>query len=196
MFIERFTGKERDAETGLDYFGARYFSAAQGRFAGPDPLMLSVERLLDPQGLNLYSYTRNRPTMAIDDGGLATIIVLVGANQHARIYHVANSGVVKAYDGLARGTSRDRSIENGDTPFGKYQVIKTGLGKLGKSYGTGTIDLEWEFGQEAKRDLDKIAINGGGDSKLVLNPYADEQRLINAFGCVRMRNKAERCTND
>lgn len=28
----RFTGKERDAETGLDYFGARYFSGAQGRF--------------------------------------------------------------------------------------------------------------------------------------------------------------------
>src|SRR6202171_602822 len=31
-----FTGKERDAETGLDYFGARYMSSAQGRFAGPD----------------------------------------------------------------------------------------------------------------------------------------------------------------
>ena len=31
-----FTGKERDAETGLDYFGARYMSAAQGRFTSPD----------------------------------------------------------------------------------------------------------------------------------------------------------------
>jgi len=30
----KFTGKERDAETGLDYFGARYFSGAQGRFTG------------------------------------------------------------------------------------------------------------------------------------------------------------------
>jgi RHS repeat-associated protein len=30
------TGKERDAETGLDYFGARYFSGAQGRFSSPD----------------------------------------------------------------------------------------------------------------------------------------------------------------
>ncbi len=34
----RFTGKERDAETGLDYFGARYMSSAQGRFTSPDPL--------------------------------------------------------------------------------------------------------------------------------------------------------------
>ncbi|MEO8660108.1 MAG: RHS repeat-associated core domain-containing protein, partial [Bryobacteraceae bacterium] len=33
-----FTGKERDAETGLDYFGARYFSGAQGRFTTPDPI--------------------------------------------------------------------------------------------------------------------------------------------------------------
>jgi hypothetical protein len=31
------TGKERDNETGLDYFGARYFSGAQGRFTSPDP---------------------------------------------------------------------------------------------------------------------------------------------------------------
>jgi RHS repeat-associated protein len=34
---QKFTGKERDAETGLDYFGARYYSGAQGRFGTPDP---------------------------------------------------------------------------------------------------------------------------------------------------------------
>jgi RHS repeat-associated protein len=32
IFMSQFTGKERDAETGLDYFGARYYSGAQGRF--------------------------------------------------------------------------------------------------------------------------------------------------------------------
>lgn len=35
---QRFTGKERDAETGLDCFGARYFSGAQGRFTSVDPV--------------------------------------------------------------------------------------------------------------------------------------------------------------
>ena len=34
---QKFTGKERDVETGLDYFEARYFSSSQGRFTGPDP---------------------------------------------------------------------------------------------------------------------------------------------------------------
>jgi RHS repeat-associated protein len=46
---QQFAGKERDAETGLDYFTARYMSSAQGRFMSPDPLGGS---LLDPQTLN------------------------------------------------------------------------------------------------------------------------------------------------
>ena len=37
----RFTGKERDAETGLDYFGARYMSSAQGRWTSPDLVNLN-----------------------------------------------------------------------------------------------------------------------------------------------------------
>ena len=54
-----YTGKERDAETGLDFFGARYFSAAQGRFTSPDwsavPQPIPYADLGDPQTLNLYS---------------------------------------------------------------------------------------------------------------------------------------------
>ena len=42
---QRYTGKERDAETGLDYFGARYFSSAQGRFTTPDPVFMTRERM-------------------------------------------------------------------------------------------------------------------------------------------------------
>ena len=44
----KFTGKERDAESGLDYFGARYFGSALGRFTSPDPLMASAHAS-DPQ---------------------------------------------------------------------------------------------------------------------------------------------------
>ncbi len=48
-----FTGQERDVEvdSGLDYFGARYMSAAQGRFTTPDPLMASA-KASDPQSWN------------------------------------------------------------------------------------------------------------------------------------------------
>jgi RHS repeat-associated protein len=63
-----YTGKERDGETGLDYFGARYMSAAQGRFTGPDPLARSASPPL-PQTWNRYSYALNNPLKYIDPDG-------------------------------------------------------------------------------------------------------------------------------
>ncbi len=64
----QFTGKERDAESGLDYFGARYLSSAQGRFTSVDPSMLSVA-LRNPQSWNRYSYTLNNPVRYVDPSG-------------------------------------------------------------------------------------------------------------------------------
>ena len=68
-FGYKFTGKERDAETGLDYFGARYLSSAQGRFTSPDPVMSAPERLRDPQQFNRYAYARNNPLRFLDPTG-------------------------------------------------------------------------------------------------------------------------------
>jgi RHS repeat-associated protein len=67
--VVRFTGKERDGETGLDYFGARYMSGAQGRFTSPDPL-LSSGRPWDPQSWNRYAYVLNNPLRYTDPLGL------------------------------------------------------------------------------------------------------------------------------
>ena len=73
----KFTGKERDAETGLDFFEARYNSSAQGRFMSPDPLVvqrlpseLFLAHLGDPQGWNKYAYVANRPLNRTDPTGL------------------------------------------------------------------------------------------------------------------------------
>jgi RHS repeat-associated protein len=65
----RFTGKERDTETTLDFFGARYLSSAQGRFASPDPL-LNSGRPWQPQSWNRYAYTLNNPLKYVDPDGL------------------------------------------------------------------------------------------------------------------------------
>jgi RHS repeat-associated protein len=64
----KFTSKERDAETGLDYFGARYMSAAQGRFTSPDG-PFNDQDPADPQSWNLYSYVRNNPLINTDPTG-------------------------------------------------------------------------------------------------------------------------------
>jgi RHS repeat-associated protein len=62
-----FTSKERDSESGLDNFEARYFGSSLGRFMSPDPLAGHVE---DPQTLNRYTYVRNNPLNLTDPTGL------------------------------------------------------------------------------------------------------------------------------
>ena len=64
---QKFTGKERDSESGLDYFGARFYGSALGRFTSPDPLGGHYE---DPQTLNKYAYVRNNPLTLTDPTGL------------------------------------------------------------------------------------------------------------------------------
>jgi RHS repeat-associated protein len=64
----RSSGKERDAETGLDYFAARYYSATLGRFASADPSPMGIS-LTDPQSWNRYAYVQNRALNYIDHNG-------------------------------------------------------------------------------------------------------------------------------
>jgi RHS repeat-associated protein len=65
---EGFTTKERDAESGLDYFGARYYMAAFGRWSSPDPL---VDKYI---AWSPYNYTLNNPIASVDPLGLETIV--------------------------------------------------------------------------------------------------------------------------
>jgi RHS repeat-associated protein len=61
----KFTAKERDAESGLDYFGARYYGPSMGRFMSPDPMTISRSPG-DPQTWNKYSYAFNKPLTMVD----------------------------------------------------------------------------------------------------------------------------------
>jgi RHS repeat-associated protein len=63
----RFTGHERDNDTGLDYMMARYYGAALGRFLSVDPE--SDSTLLDPQSWNQFAYVRNNPIAFVDPHG-------------------------------------------------------------------------------------------------------------------------------
>ena len=58
----RFTGKERDEESGLNYHGARYYAPGLARWMSPDP-----KGLVD--GVNLYGYVRSNPLNLVDPGG-------------------------------------------------------------------------------------------------------------------------------
>jgi RHS repeat-associated protein len=66
---QKFTGKERDNETSLDYFLARYYSSTQGRFTSPD-IPFADQSEGDPQSWNLYAYVGNNPLKYIDPFGM------------------------------------------------------------------------------------------------------------------------------
>jgi RHS repeat-associated protein len=69
---QKFTQKERDSESNLDYFMARHYQSAQGRFISPDPLLASG-RPANPQTWNRYAYVLNNPLRFIDPNGLVEV---------------------------------------------------------------------------------------------------------------------------
>ncbi len=93
-----YTGKERDTESGNDYFGARYYTSTMGRFLSPDPIIMNSLRLINPQRWNKYSYAINNPVVYDDPSGkdaalvtFTTGIPLVG---HDGILSVHSDGSV------------------------------------------------------------------------------------------------------
>jgi RHS repeat-associated protein len=113
----KFTGKERDSETALDYFGARYYSSALGRFITSDwaakATAVPYAEFADPQSLNLYTYVRDIPTTRFDADG------------HE--------------DGKSLGDKLwDRMSERNAEFFGRlpFEVLSTGL-KIIRALGSG-----------------------------------------------------------
>ena len=82
----RFVGKEKDDETELDYFGARYLSVEAGRFLAVDPVravdefsgQINSTILANPQRLNVYAYSLNNPYRYVDPDGRAVWGVNLG----------------------------------------------------------------------------------------------------------------------
>jgi RHS repeat-associated protein len=66
---QKFTGQERDSETGMDFFHARYFGAALGRFTSPDPANAGAD-ITNPQSWNAYGYVLGNPLALVDPSGL------------------------------------------------------------------------------------------------------------------------------
>ncbi len=107
----RYTGKERDTESGLDYFGARYYGSSMGRFMSPDPSSLEFADPSNPQSLNLYSYAQNNPLTNVDPTGLDCVY-----------YNDAGSGV----ESIDRNSSSGECGSNGgDYVNGRIQSIQT-----------------------------------------------------------------------
>jgi RHS repeat-associated protein len=132
---QKFTSKERDNETGLDYFGARYYGSTQGRFTSPDPFSVILLRqsspndktaaafmqfIGDPRRWNRYAYAVNSPLVFTDTTGLDIMIIENHSTKGNAIGHTAiavtGHGVYSAGNGQA-----------GDRRDGKNNIIGGGV---------------------------------------------------------------------
>ena len=101
-----FTGKQRDYESNLDFFDARYFGGGNnlGRFMTPDPAGQRATNPSDPQTWNMYVYVRNNPTTLTDTTGLDFYL---SCQQES-----STCGHVDGYKGLFQGSTGDNGQFN------------------------------------------------------------------------------------
>ena len=134
----RFTGKERDAESGLDNFGARYDASSMGRFMTPDPLMASA-KVWDPQTWNRYAYALNNPLKYVDPTGMNEVT----AAQCAQDKNCVSVNVNVIYDKNANDGKGLTDKQKSDFEKGQLQSAKDQYGNadihLNVSYTAGAL---------------------------------------------------------
>ena len=147
----KFTGKERDSETQLDYFGARFYSNLAGRFITPDwaakATAVPYAEFADPQSLNLYSYAGNDPLSRVDIDGhcakgfnwLCNLGQRIGNGVTGYGWHTnkqVDDIVAKTQEGLKNVPGAGDIAEN----LTRKQIYKLGTGKGTKH--DGVIDFK------------------------------------------------------
>jgi RHS repeat-associated protein len=140
----QFTGKERDSESGLDNFGARFDSSSIGRFMSPDwdskPQAIPYADLANPQTFNLYSYVLNNPLSKTDPNGHDWFYADKKWQwQKGHTFHDANGNATKdkGYAGLlvaqATGTNKQGATTYSLTLYDQNKVVATGTGFSGNN---------------------------------------------------------------
>jgi RHS repeat-associated protein len=169
----RYTGKERDTESGNDYFLARYYSSSTGRFLSPDwsakEEPVPYAKLDNPQTLNLYSYVQNNPLSRVDaDGHVAGVddaaIILTGAA-------IGGAAVIAYYEHTPAG---QRSIQGAGEAVS--HAVSSGFATV-KSWFSSSSASHVQAGQ---KDADFVVTPGG--TVVATDPGRVRDSLSNAPG--------------
>lgn len=150
---QKFTGYEKDNETGLDFAQARYYGNSNGRFTSPDPL-LSSGNIFNSQSWNRYIYSSNNPINNIDPTGLFVFGASLGGNKTDAMLDAEagdNKKAIKKVEEIKRKRQLFRDAFNeANKASNSMDDISRGL----KAYGTEGIDngVTVEFGEPANAD--------------------------------------------
>ncbi len=156
----KFTGQERDTESGLDYFIARHYTSNLGRFLQPDPMSMAGKLLENPQDLNLYTYTINNPLRYQDPDGRDWKDVLAGAAQGAANFAVSTaSGIVYSASamspvGLVTGAQRDLAV-------GVVQSVATAGSAYANDGVSGVTNQVLDQGEQGAMSIVTEAVGTG-----------------------------------
>jgi RHS repeat-associated protein len=173
----RYTGKERDAESGNDYFGARYYSSSMGRYMSPDwsknPTGVPYADLHNPQTLNLYSYVQNNPLSSFDDDGHATIEVkynpLALGSNHSFIVITDRDGtqtVFRAGPSVSAGTGWITPATGGSASQSSTPTSSQSDSSNSSSPGAGTTANGNPYGQLVSQQESPTDPNGDNMSTI------------------------------
>jgi RHS repeat-associated protein len=157
---QKFTSKERDSESGLDYFLARYYSSAHGRFTSPDEFTGGPDEvfgfaatasgnptfyadIVDPQTLNKYQYCLNNPFKYIDPDG----------HQEKSLTQRLKESLQALFEAKGGGRFHDSDNNAQDNPTDPYNKV----------YGRGTpqqahenVNKGWDQAAYAYDQLAKL----------------------------------------
>ncbi len=140
-----FTQKERDTESGNDYFFARYYTSALGRFTTPDwsakVVPVPYAAMGDPQSLNLYAYVRNNPLAGVDEDGHCDGWACQEAMQSAAEKQLDMQAQENAKQDAQKKAQAQNAASSGTTEGTPFKPIQTGGTTV-----TGTFDAFGSIG--------------------------------------------------
>jgi RHS repeat-associated protein len=172
----KFTGKERDSESGLDHFQFRNYSSQYGRWMIPDPAGMMAVDLQNPQTLNRYAYVRNNPLSFTDPLGLdCAYLNNSGTDIENRDQQSTSTECGKTGGYWVQGTLTDIKI-NADQ--GKVDLTGTNNGQdtTSASYQDTSANVG-EYNNTTLNPFDHIALGFPGETPFGQNPRSDSQFL-------------------
>ncbi|KWV56560.1 hypothetical protein AS026_33940 [Rhizobium altiplani] len=163
----RFTGKERDEESGLYYSGARYYAPWLARWTSCDPIGLG-------DGPNIYIYARCRPVILIDPGGTESVDPRQqkynAALQQARArgFAATHGGAFQSYQlkgGPKGGAKGAGSGKGGGASTPAHQGVKGGTADSGGAEAKGTDPVDRPGDPAGTADVSQPGTTKGGEGK-------------------------------
>jgi RHS repeat-associated protein len=189
----KFTGKERDSESGLDYFGARHYGSSLGRFLQADPFTVTPGRIVDPQQFNLYAYVRNNPLRHIDPTGMLIDDSQLSDKDKKKWQQVQNVANQKDQNGnylhpelqkitsSLQSDSRTFVLQNSKLDAGTAGVFTiTNMTADGKDFTKATLQLDFKQIQGISSVTGADLVPGFNKYQGLLNAPMD--RLAETFG--------------